>query len=120
MGRGSSGQKGSVRSVIVNYGIGAGQVEYRKGPGGRIFDVTNNRELSAKMSLSEIAKRARENGYRVEVLNAKETAERDEARKKENRSKPDYELGMGVPWGNKEYRKTARRNRMTSRSQRRR
>ena len=39
---------------------------------------------------------------------------------KENANKPDYELGVGVPWGNKENRKAARASRLAGRAQRRR
>ena len=38
-------------------------------------------------------------------------------RQKERDAKPDYELGMGIPGGNKEYRKTARNSRLVSRMQ---
>lgn len=41
-------------------------------------------------------------------------------RQKERDAKPDYELGMGIPGGNKEYRKTARNSRLVSRMQSRR
>lgn len=116
MGRGSSGAGGGIRSVVVDYGGSAGQVEYRKGPGGRLFNMTNNTELATKTKLADLAKRARENGYNVETFNAKQTAERDEARREESRRKPDYELGYGVPGGNREYRRTARRNRINSRA----
>lgn len=44
---------------------------------------------------------------------------RNDRQKRKSRS-ADYELGAGVPWGNVENRRAARRQRMTARAQRRR
>ena len=118
MGRGSSGAGSGVKSVVVDYGSEA--VEYRKGPNGTVYNWTSGTALESKLSLAEIAARARDNGYTVETYNAKQTAERDQAYNAERATRPDYELGYGVPGGNREYRKTARRNRINSRAQKRR
>lgn len=72
------------------------------------------------MTVPEIAKRMAENGATVKTYTKKQLAAHDEARQKEIANKPDYELGMGIPGGNKEYRKTARNSRLVSRMQSRR
>lgn len=72
------------------------------------------------MTVPEIAKRMAENGATVKTYTKKQLAAHDEARWKEIANKPDYELGGGVPWGNKENRKAARASRLAGRAQRRR
>lgn len=74
------------------------------------------------MSISELAERAQNMGYEVTAYTAQEVKEMDAKRKaqKEADKNVDYELGYGLPWGNKEYRKTARRNRIATRAQKRR
>lgn len=119
MGRGNSGKHGGVASVVIDYGSGAGRAEYRKAPDGRLYNVTNQEYVESKASLKDVVQRARSAGYTVETYTAKQTEERDETRRKERENSPDYELGYGVPWGNQQYRRNARRNRINTRAQRR-
>lgn len=57
---------------------------------------------------------------KVSPLSKSKMDEINKRRQKERDTKPDYELGMGIPGGNKEYRKQARNNRLVSRMQSRR
>ena len=72
------------------------------------------------ISGKEIAKRAINNGASVTLVTPSEMKKKREAFAKELDSKPDYELGMGIPWGNAAYRRTARMNRINTRTSRRR
>ena len=118
---GSSGlTSGKIQAIVVDYGSGRSS-SFRLHSNGRVTDIDDFGESknTNNLSLSEIAKRARDNGYSVKTYTASELKDRDERRKKERENRPDYELGVGVPWGNAEYRRTARRNRKATRAQRR-
>lgn len=39
-------------------------------------------------------------------------------RRKQKNDKPDYEMGLGTPWGNKDNRRAARKSRLASRRRR--
>lgn len=71
------------------------------------------------ISGKEIAKRAMANGANVTLVTPSEMKKKRETFSKELANKPDYELGMGVPWSNSSYRKTARTNRINTRASRR-
>ena len=58
---------------------------------------------------------AQRNSRNVNIISPTETSKRIEKRKKERANKPDYEMGIGTPYGNKENRKAARRSRIASR-----
>lgn len=68
---------------------------------------------------ADVVRINKEKGYKVEIITPAQYNKKEEARKadREARANIDYELGVGVPWGNSEYRKTARRNRMINRAQ---
>lgn len=72
------------------------------------------------ISGKEIAKRAINNGASVTLVTPSEMKKKREAFAKELDNKPGYELGTGVPWGNAAYRRTARMNRINTRTSRRR
>lgn len=87
---------------------------------GYAYDVSDLADIPERIgngiSASEFAKRAANNGYELSPAQMRQReAERNAERKQ--RDNIDYELGMGVPWGNSRNRKVARRNRMVSRSQ---
>lgn len=71
------------------------------------------------ISGKEIVKRAMANGANVTLVTPSEMKKKRETFSKELANKPDYELGMGVPWSNASYRKTARTNRINTRASRR-
>ena len=98
------------------------RLSYRSRQGGFITGIDDAIESPAngRMTVPEIAKRMAENGATVEAYTKKQLAAHDEARWKEIANKPDYELGVGVPWGNKENRKAARVSRLAGRAQTRR
>lgn len=107
-------------SIIVRFSDEPGDyMEYRRLEDGTIFDEKNFRSVDTRYTLEEIAERARTFGYTVETYTPEETEARDKARHEARENKPDYELDYGVPWGNREYRKTARESRLASRTQRR-
>lgn len=98
------------------------RLSYRSRQGGLVTGIDDVREspASGRMTVPEIAKRMAENGATVKTYTKKQLAAHDEARRKENANKPDYEMGIGVPWGNKDARKAARASRLATRAQRRR
>lgn len=95
---------------------------YRSRQGGFITGIDDAREspASGRMTVPEIAKRMTENGATVKTYTKTQLAAHDEARRKEIANKPDYEMGIGVPWGNKNNRKAARTARLAGRVQKRR
>ena len=105
-----------IQAIEVDYGGGL-KSSFRLHKDGMVTDIDDWTEQhnTNNLSLEEIAKRARESGYSVKTFTSSDLKERDEKRKKSIENKPDYELGYGVPWGNREYRKTARRNRINNR-----
>ena len=132
MGGGGSSSKGSsaregggnfsgVVAIEVTTKDGT-KLSYRSRQGGFITGIDDAREspASGRMTVPEIAKRMTENGATVKTYTKKQLAAHDEARRKENANKPDYEMGIGVPWGNKNNRKAARASRLAGRVQRRR
>lgn len=71
------------------------------------------------ISGKEIAKRAANKGASVSLVTPTEMKKKRDAFAKEQASKPDYELGMGVPWGNADYRRIARMHRINTKISRR-
>jgi hypothetical protein len=59
-------------------------------------------------------------GFRFENVSSADVRRMQDDYNKSLRDTTDYELGVGVPWGNREYRQGARRNRLSNRSQKRR
>lgn len=55
----------------------------------------------------------------AKLLTKSETSKIKSAREKTVREKPDYQLGIGLPWGNAQERRTARMNRLATRVQKR-
>lgn len=78
------------------------------------------RPTPQNMTAKEFIERAKKNGAEVETITEQERINREKKLAEEHRNKPDYELGYGVPWDNREYRKTARNNKKMTRGQKRR
>lgn len=89
-------------------------------PRNAIVSISSHGTQSDPYEAECFAKRMTENGATVKTYTKKQLAAHDEARRKENANKPDYEMGIGVPWGNKNNRKAARVSRLAGRVQRRR
>ena len=96
------------------------EIEYRKGPNDIIIDSRNIPiDYLSSVSFTELYNRARDNGVIVQEFKQRELDERDRREAEERENRPDYELGGGVPWGNTAYRRQARRDRTSTRAQRR-
>lgn len=106
-----------IKGILVRY-TGGDVVEYAV-DGDVIYDVCTFRRLQSAITLGELSARLKDAGNVVEEFDAEEAARREERRGEARRMKPDYELGVGVPWGNAEYRRGARRSRTASRAMRR-
>lgn len=121
-GRGSASglPNRKIQAIEVDYGDGT-KSTFRLHSNGQITDIDDfgQQKNTNNLSLQDIAKRARESGYSVKTYTSSELKDRDERRKKERENRPDYELGVGVPWGNAEYRRAARKNRIITKTQRR-
>lgn len=68
------------------------------------------------ISGKEIAKRAMNNGASVTLVTPSEMKKKREAFAKELDSKPDYQLGIGVPWGGRQAARIARSHRLETRA----
>jgi hypothetical protein len=109
-GSGSSARAGGFEVVIQ----GKKQTYFRAAGG----EYRNLQDQSRVIS-SQMAQKLFKNN-KVPPLSKSKMDEIKKRRQKERDAKPDYELGMGIPGGNKEYRKTARNSRLVSRMQSRR
>ena len=90
---------------------------------GAIYDVTDlantPEKMNTKRTASELIESMRDRGIKVTVLTPKQMNDRERTRNIERENRPDYELGVGIPWGNKTSRKAARRGKMVSRTSKR-
>lgn len=113
----ASGRSGgsSVRAGGFEVVIQGKKQTYFRAAGGEYRNLQDpSRVISSKM-----AQKLFKNN-KVSPLSKSKMDEIKKRRQKERDTKPDYELGMGIPGGNKEYRKQARNNRLVSRVQSRR
>lgn len=113
----ASGRSGgsSVRAGRFEVVIQGKKQTYFRAAGGEYRNLQDpSRVISSKM-----AQKLFKNN-KVSPLSKSKMDEIKKRRQKERDTKPDYELGMGIPGGNKEYRKQARNNRLVSRVQSRR
>ena len=97
---------------------------YARGPGGSVVDQRGLPvESVGNMSYRDLYNRMASNssgGFRFENVSSADVRRMQDDYNKSLRDTTDYELGVGVPWGNREYRQGARRNRLANRSQKRR
>lgn len=101
---------------VTNNGGATSEYFFRKD--GNTFLMRNDLGKTPKKAFDSpenIYKKAKANARSVSIISPGEVAERMKTRAEERASKPDYELGYGAPGGNREYRKTARRNRINNR-----
>lgn len=69
-----------------------------------------------KITVEQMAKNIEKSGGKnVEIISAKQYKKLADARSKERENKPDYEMGIGTQWGNKNNRRAARMSRLASR-----
>lgn len=93
--------------------------------GTALYDVTELAEIPTLIAENAdgnaFAERAYNNGREVFALTPEQMDMRAQVRRDERRERAgiDYELGVGVPWGNAVHRKAARRASLVTRSQRR-
>ena len=94
---------------------------YAKGPNGSVVDERGLPvESVGNMSYRDLLNRMATNnagGFRVENVSSADLNRLQEEYNKSLRDNTDYELGIGTPWDNREYRRGARRNRLANRSQ---
>lgn len=88
---------------------------YFQAAGGEFRGLQDANDIISK----EMANKLLKNG-KAKPISKAEMNKIKTARNKERAAKPDYELGGGVPWGNKENRKATRASRLAGRAQRRR
>lgn len=96
---------------------------YAQGPGGSVVDQRGLPvESVGNMSYRDFIGRMSANnagGFRVENVSSADLQRMQDEYSRSLRDTTDYELGVGVPWGNREYRQGARRNRLSNRTQKR-
>ena len=93
---------------------------------GKTYNVSDLGKIPQLMktskSISELAQTAAKSGNTVTILSPAQMQARVDERRKEREARAgiDYELGGGVPWGNKNNRRAARQGRLATRAMRRR
>lgn len=109
--------------VRVTFSDGT-QRYYAKGPNGSVVDERGLPvESVGNMSYRDLLNRMSANnagGFKVENVSSADLNRLQDEYNKSLRDTTDYELGIGTPWDNREYRRGARRNRLANRSQTRR
>ena len=98
---------------------------YAKGVDGTVTDQYGYPLSVARgMKYNDLIRQIRSNqstsGVRIERVSGSELRTMREARREAERNKPDYEMGIGTPWGNKDNRRAARASRLAGRIARRR
>lgn len=73
------------------------------------------RDSIINMSISEVVKRAKENGATVKTFNQKQMDDKEKEYQKARARRPDYELEIGVPWRS-EAGKRARQSRVATKA----
>lgn len=132
MGSKSSRPSGGGSSVSSNTVVEGGGFQYTDPASGRTFTFQQRNGVAYNVSdvgsiperfgagfdANDLAQRARNNGRDVTILSPEQMQARVNARNadREARRNIDYELGAGVPWGNKANRQAARRGRLASRN----
>ena len=67
--------------------------------------------------IQQIRNNQGKSGVKIENISGGELKAMREARQEAERNKPDYEMGLGTPWGNKDNRRAARIARLAGRVQ---
>lgn len=65
--------------------------------------------------IQQIRNNQGKSGVKIENISGGELKAMREARQEAERNKPDYEMGIGTPWGNKDNRRAARMSRLAGR-----
>ena len=110
--------------VRVTFPDGTQRV-YARGANGVVTDQYGYPMSVARgMKYNDLLRQIRSNqstsGVRIENVSSGELNSIREARREAERNKPDYEMGIGTPWGNKDNRRAARASRLAGRVARRR
>ena len=119
-----SAEAGNIPAGIrVTFPDGRTQI-YAQGPNNMVMDERGLPRDVQGVKYSDLYNRMVSNqtnsGVTFERITGEELSAMQAAYREERANRPDYELGVGVPWGNREYRQGARRNRLSNRSQKRR
>lgn len=114
--------KNAIKGMIVSFPNGA-TLTYRDNGKGNPVTAMNGYGTGVvetnNLSLKEIKERAEKAGAQVQTFNQAEVEKYEKDYWEERKNRPDFELGVGVPWGNAANRKAARQGRLASRMRRR-
>lgn len=93
---------------------------YTQGPDGMVADqygypVSLARGMKYNQLIKQIKSNQSASGVKIEKVSSKELKAIRDAYREEQRNKPDYEMGIGTPWGNKDNRRAARQSRLAGR-----
>ena len=83
---------------------------YFQAAGGEFRELQATNDVISK----EMANKLLKNG-KARPISKTEMSKIKAERNKERAAKPDYEMGIGVPWGNKANREAARKSRLVGR-----
>lgn len=122
--RGSrSGRDTIANGVRITYDNGSSKV-YKRGPNGRIVDerglpVESLNNMKYDDFIRRVQANQKNSGVSIERMSRQDLDGMEKRWREERANRPDYEMGVGVPWGNKENRKAARQSRLAGRAARR-
>lgn len=123
MGSVGTSKENSIKGLIVRFDNGSVLTYQDNGKGNPVTAMngygfgpveTNN------LSLKEIKERAEKAGATIQTFNQAELDKYNKEYWEERKNRPDYELGVGVPGGNKQNRQAAKQGRLATRAQRKR
>lgn len=117
-------QAGDIPAAFrVTFPDGRTQV-YAQGHNGLVTDERGLPRDVQGMKYQDLYNRMRENqansGVKYEPISSNDLQAMLERYREERRNAPDYEMGIGTPWGNKDNRRAARASRLAGRVARRR
>lgn len=122
MGSVGANKENAIKGMIVKFPNGS-TLTYRDNGKGNPVTAMNGYGVGTvetnNLSLQEIKDRAEKAGAQVQTFNQAEIEKYEKDYWEERKNRPDYELGVGVPGGNKANRKAARQGRLASRMRRR-
>lgn len=116
-GWGGGSGRGGAKGRREDYAVGGFAVTiqgreriYFQAAGGEFRDLQATNDVVS----NELANKLLKNGN-ARPISKTEMSRIKTERNKERASKPDYEMGIGVPWGNKNNREAARKSRLEGR-----
>lgn len=126
-GRGSSSGKAGNKASVKNKGgfqvtLDDGRVSTFFSYRGKVYNITElskpPEELDTDKTATQLVQGMLNRGVDVKILSPQEIKQRENEYNNRPYKDADYELGTGLPFGNTEYRRRARRQKINDRAAR--